>query len=42
MLTLVEQRYPIIERELLALLSGYKYSLHFVFGRHVIFLVARK
>ncbi len=35
MLTLVEQRYPIIERELLALLVSYKYSLHFLNGRHV-------
>ncbi len=34
-LTLVEQRYLVIERELLALLVGYKYSLHFVYGRHV-------
>ncbi len=34
MLTLVEQRYLVIERELLALLSGYKSSLHFVYGRH--------
>ena len=34
-LTLVEQEYPIIERELLALLVGYKYSLHFLNGRHV-------
>jgi hypothetical protein len=37
-LTLVEQRYPVIERELLALLVGYKSSYHFVYGRHVIFL----
>jgi hypothetical protein len=35
MLTLVEQRYPIIERELLALLVGYKSSLHLLNGRHV-------
>ncbi len=34
-LTLVEQRYLVIERELLALLVGYKYSLHFLNGRHV-------
>ena len=34
-LTLVEQRYPVIERELLALLVGNKYSLHFLNGRHV-------
>ncbi len=37
-LTLVEQRYLVIERELLALLVGYKSSLHFVYGKHVIFL----
>jgi hypothetical protein len=35
MLTLVEQEYPVIERELLALLVGYKSSLHFLNGRHV-------
>ena len=34
-LTLVEQEKSVIERELLALLVGYKSSLHFLNGRHV-------
>ena len=37
-LTQVEQRYPTMDRELLALVFGYKCSYHFVYGRHVIFL----
>jgi hypothetical protein len=37
-LTQIEQRYPTMDRELLALIYGYKCSHHFVYGRHVIFL----
>jgi hypothetical protein len=34
----VERRWPIMDRELLALVYGYKQSYHLVYGRHIIFV----